>query len=101
MLGALDLLQAVRNDLRLPMRVLSGHRCALHNARVGGAPRSQHLGIAFDIWLDPRIDPAELLGIAREHYFTGFGFYEDFLHMDLGPARTWPQYDERPVKWQF
>lgn len=43
----LELLRAVVGK---PLVVVSGYRCAVHNARVGGAKQSQHrLGTAVDL----------------------------------------------------
>ncbi len=39
---ALDALEALRRAMAAPLVINSGHRCALHNARVGGAPLSLH-----------------------------------------------------------
>ena len=83
-----DKIQAVRSDLGKPVRILSGHRCALHNARVGGAPLSQHLTLAVDISVLGH-DRIELLRACRRARFTGFWFYHTFLHIDLGPSRQW------------
>ena len=81
-------LQAMRRDIRRPMRILSAHRCALHNARVGGAPLSQHLKLAADI-ASVGHDKGQLLAAARLAGFTGFGFYSQFLHIDMGRPRCW------------
>lgn len=86
---AMDMLQAARTALGRPMRINSGHRCKLHNARVGGAARSQHkLEIAFDISLIGQ-DRADVLAACREAGFTTFGFYQTFLHTDRRPGRRW------------
>jgi uncharacterized protein YcbK (DUF882 family) len=43
-------LEAMRAEKRRPLRIVSGVRCAPHNARVGGSPRSQHIdGRAADV----------------------------------------------------
>jgi len=47
----MDCLQKARDIVHRPFHILSAHRCALHNARVGGAPLSQHLRLAADIAL--------------------------------------------------
>ena len=86
----LDTLQALR-DQRGPTTVSNVCRCAVHNARVGGAPGSMHLmGMAADV---------ALLGAARKGLqqaaiavgFKGFGYYQTFLHVDLGRPRFWGQ----------
>ena len=84
----MDVLQAMRDDIGRPLRVLSAHRCGIHNARVGGAPLSQHLKLAVDIALDGH-DPVRLRRAAVRAGFTGFGYYRTFLHLDLGRPRQW------------
>ena len=64
-------------------------RCALHNAREGGRPASEHLrGRAGDIQLLGY--PKRRLRIAAGNVgFTGFGYYNGFLHVDTGRPRWW------------
>lgn len=38
-----DVLQAVRTAVGLPLQVVSGYRCRAHNSAVGGSRASQHL----------------------------------------------------------
>ena len=88
---ALDCLQALRDLLGKPMIVLSGYRSPEHNRRVGGARASKHMeGTAFDISMANH-DPVAFEAAARKTGFLGFGFYprSGFMHIDLGPARTW------------
>lgn len=88
---ALDRLQALRYRLGKPLIVRSAYRSPAHNRAVGGATRSKHLdGAAFDIAMANH-DPAAFEAAAREAGFAGFGFYprSGFMHIDLGPARTW------------
>lgn len=84
----MDRLQAARADVGRAFILNSTHRCSLHNARVGGAPLSQHLKIAADISLRTH-NPKSLYQACRRAGFTGFGFYNSFLHIDLGPPRRW------------
>ncbi len=96
---AMDRLQHARDILARPMRINSGHRCPIHNARVGGAPMSRHkLQIAFDISLAGH-DPRALLDACREAGFSTFGFYGTFLHTDTRPGRRWFTKAGRAV-WQ-
>jgi hypothetical protein len=85
---ALDALAHLAADLKALLKINSAHRCALHNARVGGAPLSLHKKLAFDIALAGH-DPARLLAAARAAGFSGFGFGRTFLHLDtrVRPAR--------------
>ncbi|MFI2810156.1 D-Ala-D-Ala carboxypeptidase family metallohydrolase [Microbulbifer sp. JSM ZJ756] len=86
--AAMDALQAVRDEIKRPIRINSGHRCALHNARVGGAPLSQHKLIAFDLSLAGH-DRLALRDACKRAGFTGFGYYRTFLHVDPGRRRFW------------
>ena len=84
----MDALQDARTRVGRPFRILSAHRCGLHNARVGGAPRSQHLRLAVDIALHGH-DRHGLQSALSRAGFSGFGLYKTFIHADLGPARLW------------
>lgn len=92
-------LQALRDDIHAPIRIVSGYRCASHNAKVGGAPRSRHIaGDAGDIqvegWtgeqLRERTEDLIKRGKMRE---GGLGTYkkkERTLHYDTrGRAARW------------
>jgi len=101
----MDRLQQARILAAKPFRIHSAHRCSLHNARIGGAPLSQHLKLAADIGLSGH-EPRELYKSCRAAGFTGFGFYQTFLHIDLGPRRSWygnTQHGNRKAKqlWQI
>lgn len=84
----MDALQTARYRVNRPFRILSGHRCRTHNARVGGAPLSQHLKLAADIALRGH-EAGRLYQALKDADFTGFGFYTTFIHADLGPSRRW------------
>ena len=89
---ALDKLQALRDRLGKPLIVRSAYRSPAHNASLkGAAPRSKHMdGTAFDIAMGNH-DPAAFEAAARAVGFLGFGYYprSGFMHIDLGPARSW------------
>jgi zinc D-Ala-D-Ala carboxypeptidase len=89
--AALDKLQALRDKINKPLILTSAYRSPAHNKRRGGARNSRHmLGDAFDIRMDNH-DPHEFEVAARAVGFTGFGYYpkSGFMHIDLGPARSW------------
>jgi hypothetical protein len=88
---ALDALERLRAAMDAPLVITSGHRCALHNARVGGAPLSLHKKLAFDVALAAH-DPARLFALARTAGFSGFGFGQTFLHLDTRA---------RPARWFY
>ncbi|MDL2307276.1 D-Ala-D-Ala carboxypeptidase family metallohydrolase [Desulfovibrio sp. OttesenSCG-928-C06] len=83
-------LQRLRTLLGRPIVLNSAHRCVQHNAVVGGAPASRHLGLAFDCRC-PADGQEHFCRLARQAGFTGIGRYpgRGFVHLDLGPARAW------------
>jgi hypothetical protein len=86
---AISKLERMREILGKPLIITSAYRDPLHNARVGGAPMSMHrFGRAFDIASQGRVRQ-ELYQAAVEAGFTGFGFYNTFLHVDTGRKRQW------------
>jgi len=95
----MEKLQAARNEVGTPFHILSAHRCSLHNARIGGAPLSQHLRLAVDISLRGH-DLQVLLEASRRAGFTGFGYYNAFLHIDLGRPRHWFGGQKAKDLWQ-
>ena len=76
--------------------VISGYRSPLTNARLrkkcsGVAKKSRHmLGQAIDIRL-PGVQTTQLRKIACLLRRGGVGYYakSDFVHIDIGPVRTW------------
>jgi hypothetical protein len=97
---AMDKLQALRDRLGKPLIVRSAYRSPEHNRVVGGAPASKHMqGTAFDIAMTNH-DPVAFEAAARAVGFLGFGYYprSGFMHIDLGPARSWGDpFPVRPV----
>lgn len=95
----MDRLQKARDKVGRPFRIVSAHRCSLHNARVGGAPLSQHLKLAVDISLIGH-DRALLYQALSSSGFRGFGFYNTFIHADLGSKRRWFGSERAKDLWQ-
>lgn len=88
---ALDKLQELRDKLGIPLLVTSAYRSPEHNKHVGGAKNSYHMkGVAFDIRMENQ-DPHGFELAARGVGFRGIGYYpkQGFMHIDLGPERTW------------
>lgn len=97
----MDKLQMLRDEIGGPLNINSAHRCGVHNARVGGAPLSQHLKLAVDIDLQG-IDRLTLARIAKRVGFTGFGYYQNFLHLDNRAAPAFWYSGELGRKlWEF
>jgi len=81
---AMDMLQALRNELGKPMVVNSAYRSPEHNKAEGGAENSEHLRAnAFDVQMAGH-DPNEYIRLARMVGFQGIGEYADkgFVHVD-------------------
>ena len=95
----LDGLQFIRHRTSRPVSLNSGHRCRIHNLRVGGAEYSRHLRLAFDISTQGH-DLAALHAAAQDWDFGAFGFYGTFLHVDDRPGRRWFTKEGRKT-WNF
>ncbi len=96
----LDALQGLRSAIARPLNINSGHRCEIYNADIGGAPLSGHLRLAVDLDLRGH-DRKNLAGAARQFGFTGFGYYQTFLHLDQGRLREWYGGKISEKIWQF
>jgi uncharacterized protein YcbK (DUF882 family) len=95
-------LQKLREALGKPIRINSGCRCARHNKRIGGAPKSQHAqGRAADISV-AGMGARDLYAAARG-LFSGYGVDDEraFLHVDTRdkPAR-WCYRGGRETAWR-
>lgn len=97
-LRLLDLLHILNRKIRTgsPYQVISGYRSPATNARLalegrGVARRSYHMkGMAIDIALEDR-KLTDLHHVALALGAGGVGFYPKpgFVHVDVGPVRTW------------
>ena len=93
-----ELLEPLRAALGAPVRVTSGYRDALVNARIGGAKNSRHmLGLAADI-KSPAGDAAHILRVLHHldlleldqaiGYDSGLGGQ---VHIGLAPVGVTPR----------
>lgn len=88
--------QQVQNLFGKQIAIKSGFRDPKTNEKVGGAKGSQHIhGAALDLDVSGLSKPErlELIRIASAQGFTGIGVYNNSLHLDIGPRRSWgPSY---------
>ena len=87
-------LQVLRDELKAPIIINSGYRSPSHNARVGGAKRSQHLlGTASDIVVIGHT-PQEVAIVIEELIRAGkmkqggLKAYNSFTHYDIRGVRA-------------
>lgn len=96
---ALDMLQAMRNDLGQALIINSGHRSEQHNRNVNGARYSQHRKWAVDISTNGH-DRKKLVQAAVNAGFRGIGLGKTFLHLDPRPTKTvWPYQGGANAYW--
>lgn len=81
--GLVPKLETLRSLIHRPLPIVSGYRCAEHNARVGGARRSTHLvGQAVDL-----AKGLATVSQAAAAGFTGIGFRGPWaVHVDIRPG---------------
>jgi uncharacterized protein YcbK (DUF882 family) len=95
--GLVIQLERLRNLIRRPIVIVSGVRCAAHNAIVGGKPDSAHLtGEAADIsCIDDHTRWQMKHWISAYSLFNRVGNGKTFLHLDV--SKTLPQ----EVEWIY
>jgi hypothetical protein len=101
--GFLDSLEALRVDLRQPMKLTSACRCSEHNEAVGGHPKSLHVGdvamhpgqegtLGVDVEAADGNYRGELFTKAWKHGFSiGWNAKRKFLHLDRRDLVGLPQ----------
>jgi uncharacterized protein YcbK (DUF882 family) len=85
--GDLDVLRHLR---KVPIHINDACRCIVHNAKVGGAPTSQHLiGKAADI-SSAGMTPDEIADYFEALFPNshGIGRYDTFTHIDVRSAKA-------------
>lgn len=81
----MNMLQRLRNLYGKPMKITSGFRCELWNAKVGGVDGSMHtLGLAADVSCNNSIDRADLVRFALECNFKTIIVAKNYVHLDNG-----------------
>jgi len=89
---AIDLVRSYRKFrmfMNMPLTILSGYRCTLHNHMVEGAALSRHQsGQAIDIYTGNILEKYtidQIKDFARQAGFTFIKYYEEknFVHLDV------------------
>jgi hypothetical protein len=92
-IGVRAMLMKVQKDFGRPLFVNSGYRSPEYNAKLDGAAKnSYHMqGKALDIsWSGLNNETKEeFIRLARTRGFRGIGRYNSFIHIDVGPERSW------------
>jgi len=92
----IELLERLRQDMKVPIVITSAYRCPKHNQEIGGVPGSAHVkGYAVDIRV---LDSKTRFYVVRwllERGISRIGIGRDFIHFDLDPEK--PQY----VIWHY
>jgi uncharacterized protein YcbK (DUF882 family) len=86
-------LQALRNELKAGIKINSGYRSPAHNAKIGGAKKSQHLtGRAADIVVNG-YTPKQVAEVIERLISEG-----KMIEGGLKAYRSFTHYDHRGVK---
>tara|TARA_B100000497_G_scaffold127806_1_gene171100 strand:+ start:13924 stop:15759 length:1836 start_codon:yes stop_codon:yes gene_type:complete len=94
-LEVLERAEALGESLGTKITVTSGFRHLIYNQYlrnngVGAAKASSHTkGKALDCVMGRGSYREKFIKMARVHGFKGIGRYRTFVHIDLGPTRTW------------
>ena len=82
-------LQVLRDEIGVPIRVISGYRSPKYNTKISGARRSQHMTAkAADIVIssmEPSEVKAKIVSLikAGKMHSGGIGLYTTFTHYDV------------------
>lgn len=80
-------LQKIRSHFGKSVHINSGYRCKSHNAKVGGASKSNHMdGEAADIRIDG-VTPLEIAQYAEHIGVLGIGVYSWGVHIDTRTSK--------------
>ena len=91
----LRIVDQLRADIGLPIRITSSYRSNAYNKNCGGVVKSQHREFkALDIQCDgakPSYIYSKLLKMRKEGHKISLGKYSTFIHLDTrsGKVATW------------
>ncbi|WP_432662467.1 D-Ala-D-Ala carboxypeptidase family metallohydrolase [Wukongibacter baidiensis] len=76
-------LQALRDNLKKPITIVSAYRSPSYNKKINGSSKSQHMyGRAVDIKVSG-VSTEEVAEAAIKLGFKGIGIYDTFTHVDI------------------
>jgi len=82
----IDKLEAIRNNINIPVIITSGYRCPKYNALIGGYRNSPHLtGDGADC--KSSLSPIDFALKAEMFKEIRIGIYPKHTHIDIRPAR--------------
>jgi len=91
---AIEMIQAVRDELDKPIIINSAYRSPAYNKKIGGAPASKHmLAEAIDFSV-PGMRPVDVYAVVLYVVQTkfknlgGIGLYDTFVHVDCRNSST-------------
>lgn len=92
----INMAQAIRDEIGVPIRINSGYRCPVHNANVGGVKSSNHTkGYAADLSCSAgaldlflAIHKLYVLGKLPDLDYCIFYPFKNFCHIDCGGKRS-------------
>ena len=95
---AIKALNNLRRECGTRYLIKSSYRSPAWNELIGGAKNSQHVhGVAFDV-IVPMSNRAVFYRCAKNSGFTGFGWGNRTVHIDMGPTRWWTYGDDKKPK---
>ncbi len=95
-----EILDLVRAELNMPLRINSAVRCSKHNAAVGGSARSEHVPqntdtgkcTGVDVHLPNTNFLYHLLRALHKHAVPRLGLNQQKMFLHLGLSKNHPQH---------
>jgi len=95
---AVEALNNLRRECETRYLIKSSYRSPSWNELIGGVKNSQHVhGVAFDV-IVPMSNRDSFYDCAKKSGFTGFGWGNRTVHIDMGPTRWWTYGDDKKPK---
>lgn len=94
----IDILESIREHFNKPLIINSGHRCATHNKKIGGATKSRHIiGDAVDFIIKDVPTKQVMKYVIEKYDSEPYGIavminanneYKGFVHLDVRGYRA-------------